>query len=186
MTKKILLALAVLVGAFLIVAALQPAAYRVERSVIISAPAAEIFPQVNDLRKAHVWSPWMKLDPNAKVAFSAMSEGVGASSTWDGNNQIGAGRQTIVESRANERVRIRLDFTKPFESTANAEFALREHGGQTTVSWSMDGENGLICKAVCLFMDQDEMIGTPFEQGLASLKALVEEKRGVQTIASAR
>lgn len=186
MIKKILLALAALVGAFIVVAALQPASYRVERSITISAPAAEIFPQVNDLQKAHIWSPWMKFDPNVKVAFSAMSAGVGASSTWDGNNQIGAGRQTIVESRANERVRIRLDFTKPFESTANTEFALHEHGSQTTVTWSMDGKNGFICKAVCLFLDQDEMIGTPFEQGLASLKTLVEEKRDAQTIASVR
>jgi hypothetical protein len=39
----------------------------------------------------------------------------------------------------------------------------------------MSGKNGFISKAFCLFMNQDEMIGEPFEEGLTSLKALVEK-----------
>jgi hypothetical protein len=57
MLKKILLALAVIVVAFLVVVALQPAEFRVMRAATISAPPPAVFAQVNDLHKWEVWSP---------------------------------------------------------------------------------------------------------------------------------
>jgi hypothetical protein len=49
MLKKILTALAAIVVIFVIVVALQPADFRVERTTTIAAPQAELFAQVNDL-----------------------------------------------------------------------------------------------------------------------------------------
>ncbi|MDZ7901387.1 MAG: hypothetical protein U5L01_02070 [Rheinheimera sp.] len=66
MFKKILIGLVVVIVIFVVVVALQPSEFRIERSVLISAPAAEIFPHTNDLRKMQEWSPWKKLDPDAK------------------------------------------------------------------------------------------------------------------------
>lgn len=174
MLKKILLIVGLLVVAFVIVVALQPASYRVERTVTIAAPAAEIFPHVNNLKKAAAWNPWLKLDPQVKTTYEGPAEGKGASSTWAGNSDIGEGRQTIIESRPNELVRLRLDFLKPFEDTCTAEVALKPAGGQTQVTWAMFGEKNFVSKAVCLFMDQDKMIGDSFNQGLASLKTIAE------------
>jgi hypothetical protein len=174
MFKKILIGLAVVIAIFVVVVALQPSEYRIERSVLISAPAVDVFPHTNDLRKMHDWSPWKKLDPNAKYTFASPSSGVGATMNWAGNGQAGEGRQRIVESRANEYVGIRLEFIEPFESTCATAFDLKPEGNQTKVTWSMSGANGFISKAFCLFMDQDKMIGEPFEEGLASLKAVVE------------
>lgn len=175
MITKVFIGLAVGLVIFLIVVALQPSTFRIARSILISASAPEIFPHVNDLKKAQVWSPWTKLDPAATYTFTEASAGVGASSSWAGNNQIGEGRQTIVESRANEFVGIRLDFKKPFESTCMGELSLKPSGAQSEVTWSLSGENNFISKAFCLFMNQDQMIGGPFEEGLANLKALVEK-----------
>jgi hypothetical protein len=174
MLTKILIGLAILIALFAIVVALQPSDFRIERSTLISAPAAEIFPHTNDLRKMHEWSPWKKLDPDARYTFADPSSGVGATMSWAGNSQAGEGRQTIVESRSNERVGIRLEFIKPFESVCATAFDLKPEGNQTKVTWSMSGTNGFISKAFCLFMDQDKMIGEPFEEGLASLKSVVE------------
>lgn len=176
MLKKILIGLGVLIAVFLIVVAFQPSTFRVERSITIAAPAAAVFPHLNDLRKAQVWSSWKKFDPAAKYTFEGAPEGQGAIGTWEGNNDIGAGRQTIVESKPNELVRLRLDFLKPMESTCTGEFTLKPaaSAGGTTVTWALYGENNFIGKAFCLFMNQDKMIGGPFEEGLASLKALVE------------
>ena len=174
MLKKILLSLAVIIVIFVVVVAMQPSEFRVERSVVIAAPAPDIFPHANDLKKMHVWSPWKELDPNAEYTFAEPSAGVGATMSWAGSGQAGEGRQTIVESRANERVGIKLEFIKPFESVCSTAFDLKPEGNQTTVTWSMWGTNGFISKAFCLFMDQDRMIGEPFEKGLASLKATVE------------
>lgn len=57
MLKKILIALAVIVVAFLVVVALQPAEFRVMRSATISAPPPAVFAQVNDLHNWEAWSP---------------------------------------------------------------------------------------------------------------------------------
>lgn len=174
MLKKILLVLGLLLAVFVVIVALQPAQYHVERSLAISAPPAAIFPQVNSLRNMQVWNPWMKLDPNIKTTFSGPAEGVGSSSSWEGNSQVGAGRQTITESHPNDSVRSKLEFIKPFAGLANVELTLKPNGPQTVVTWAMSGENNFISKAFCLFMNQDKMIGGPFEEGLATLKSLVE------------
>lgn len=174
MLKKILLVLAVLVAAFLVVVSLQSSTYRVERSLAIAASPADLFAQVNDLRKAQVWSPWVKIDPAAKYTFEGAAAGVGAINTWSGNRDVGAGRQTIIESKPDELVRTKLEFFKPMEGTAVAEFALKPEGARTVVTWSMSGPKNFISKAMCLFMSMDTMIGGPFEQGLADLKTLAE------------
>ena len=71
-----------------------------------------MFAQVNDLQKWDDWSPWAKLDPNAKVTFSGPQSGDGASFKWDGNDKVGAGTMTITESKPNERVATRTDFVE--------------------------------------------------------------------------
>ncbi|MFT3868667.1 MAG: SRPBCC family protein [Nibricoccus sp.] len=177
MSSKILIVVAVVVIVFLIVVALQPSRFRVERSLTINASPATIFPHINDLQKAAVWSPWLKMDPAVKIAYSGPASGVGASSSWVGNNKIGEGRQTIIESQPGELVRIKLEFFKPMAGVSTADFSLKPADGQTTVTWSIYGENNFISKAFCLFMRQDKMIGTPFEMGLANLKTLVESSK---------
>ena len=120
MLKTILIGLAVLaalVAGFCAVAALQPSELYIERSALISAPPAVVFAHVNDLHEWQEFSPWAKRDPAAKIAFEGPAAGTGASFTWDGNAEVGAGRMTIVESRPNELVRFRLDFLEPFEGT---------------------------------------------------------------------
>ena len=51
MLKKILVVTAVILIVFLVVVAVQPADFRVARSVTIAAPAGVVFPQVNELKK---------------------------------------------------------------------------------------------------------------------------------------
>ena len=82
MLKKILTALAAIVVIFVIVVALQPADFRVERTTTIAAPQAELFAQVNDFHKWDAWSPWAKLDPDAKITFDGPQSGQGTVMTW--------------------------------------------------------------------------------------------------------
>lgn len=174
MLKIVLIVLALALVLLLAFAATRPAKFHIERSVAIAASPAAIFPRLNDLRLAHEWAPWRDKDPQAVYTFDGPASGVGASQSWSGNGDIGAGRQTIVESRANERVRLRLDFEKPFAATCTSDQVLRAEGGQTIVTWTMDGDNNYLAKLMCLFMNQDKMIGTEFEKGLGRLKAQVE------------
>lgn len=177
MRKFLLIAAAVIViavAAFLVVVALQPAEFRIARSATIAAPANEVFAQVNSFHKWDDWSPWAKLDPNAKNSFDGPDEGEGAVFSWSGNEEVGEGSMTIVESRPHELIRIKLEFVKPFEDTSDVEFDFQPQGEQTAVTWTMHGKNNFVSKAMCLFMDMDEMIGGKFDEGLANLKNVVE------------
>jgi hypothetical protein len=57
MTAIILIAIAILVMAFLIIVAMQPGEFRVTRSARMTAPPEKIFPQVNELRNWEAWNP---------------------------------------------------------------------------------------------------------------------------------
>ena len=175
MLFKIFLALAVLVAVFAAVVAMQPSTGTVARSATIAAPPAAVFAQVNDLHKWQAWSPWAKIDPNAKSTFEGPDAGVGAAFSWDGNSQVGAGKMTIIESRPNDLVRMRLDFLKPFASTSVATFTFTPNGTQTAMTWSMTGERPFMARAVCFVMDMDKMVGGQFEAGLANLKSIAEK-----------
>jgi hypothetical protein len=174
MIKKILLVLVAIVAVILIAGAFQSNTYRVERSLTIAAPAAELFPHINDLHQSQAWSPWAKLDPNAKMTFDGPASGVGASNAWVGNSQVGEGRQTIIASTPNELVRLKLEFFKPMAGVATSEFDLKPAGAGTTVIWSMSGDKNYLSKVMCMFLSMDKMIGGDFEKGLANLKALAE------------
>lgn len=176
MILKIILVLVALVGLVCLVAAFQPSTFRIERSLSIAAGPAALFPRLNDLHQVHEWSPWKEKDPNCAYEFSGPAAGVGAAQSWSGNSDVGAGKQTIVESRANELVRLKLEFLKPFEAVCEATYVLKPSGNQTVVTWSMTGNNNFSGKVFCLFMNQDKMVGGEFEKGLANLKRLAEAK----------
>src|SRR5574341_1239701 len=122
MLKKILIVLAVIVGVFVGVVAMQPSDFRIVRTATMSAPAPALFVQVNDFHNWEAWSPWAKLDPAAKNAFEGPSAGTGAIFKWSGNDQVGEGIMTLTESRPHELVRIKLEFIKPFPDTSTTEF----------------------------------------------------------------
>jgi hypothetical protein len=174
MFLKVLIALVVVVAAFAAFVALQPSEYRIARSATIAAPAPEVFAQVNDFHKWDAWSPWAKLDPDAKMTFEGPEAGQGAAMTWAGNDKVGEGKMTLIESRPNEAIKLKVDFVKPFEGTSTSEFAFKPEGDQTTVTWSMSGHRNFIAKAFCLVMNGEKMIGDDLQKGLAQLKTVAE------------
>ena len=127
-----------------------------------------------DLRRWDDWSPWAKLDPHAVAEFSGADKGEGARFRWAGNNKVGVGMMTIIESRPHERVRIQLDFLKPMRATNEALFTFQPDGAGTRVTWQMTGQNSFTGRLACTFMNMDKMVGGEFEKGLAAMKAKVE------------
>lgn len=174
MLKVILISLGVIVVVLVAIVALQPAEFRVARSATMSAPAPVIFAQVNELQKWESWNPWQKIDPAMKLTFAGPPAGPGASYSWTGNNEVGEGRLTITESKPTDMVRIKLEFMKPFAATNTAEFTFKPEGDKTAVTWSMEGKNNFLAKAIHLCFNMDRMVGGQFEKGLADMKAVVE------------
>lgn len=177
MLKKLFLGLIALLVVLAVVVAMQPDDYRISRSAAVAATPDQVFAQVNDFHNWDAWSPWAKLDPNAKAMFEGPRAGEGAVFAWSGNNEVGEGRMTLTQSRPNELIRIKLDFIKPMEGTSDVEFTFKPQNTDTVVTWTMSGRNNFIGKAICLIMNQDKMIGGYFEKGLASLKSVAETPR---------
>lgn len=172
----ILLAVVAIVAILAIIVALQPSEFRISRSGAITAPASAVFPHVNDFHNWEAWSPWAKMDPDAKNTFEGPASGKGAIFRWEGNKNVGAGNMLITESRPNDLILIQLNFLKPFKGTNVTEFTFKPNGNQTVVSWTMSGKSSFIPKffCFCFRMNMDKMVGGEFEKGLANMKSVVE------------
>lgn len=175
MLRTILTLLTAVILAFVAYVALQPPRYHVERSATIAAAPLAVFAHVNELKKWEAWSPWAKRDPNAKATFEGPGTGTGAVMGWSGNDDVGEGRMTITDSKPGELIKLKLDFVKPFAGTSDVGFVFKTDSGKTNVTWSIDGEQGFVERAICTLMGgMDRMIGADYEAGLASLKAVAE------------
>ena len=174
MIKKIGMGLVAVLAAFSLLVATRPAVFRIERSTAIAAPPDVVFALVNDLHEWPRWSPYEKRDPGMKREYAGAAAGEGASYRWDGNDDVGAGLLTITRSVPNERVALRLEFSRPLVATNEVAFVFEGSGDGTRVVWGMDGRNGFVGKLISLFIDMDAMVGKDFEAGLAAMKAAAE------------
>ena len=177
MLIKILIGIALIVVVMSLAIATRPKTFRVERTLLINAPAEVLFPFINDFHLWRRWSPFEKLDPNLQRTFSGADAGKGATYEWLGNREAGRGKMVIVESVPAQRVAIDLFFLKPFKSTSLAEFSFVPESGGTNVSWAMSGNNTVAGKAISLVASMDKYLGTAFDEGLANLERAVEAQR---------
>jgi hypothetical protein len=174
MLKYIAIPIGLAVIVLLIVAAMQPATYHVERTTTIAAAPDKIHPLVDDFHNWQQWSPWANLDPGMKVTYSGPPSGPGAVYEWEGNRKVGEGRMEILAAQAAE-TSIKLDFLKPFESHTKSNFILAPQGAATRVTWTLDGPNTFVSKLMGIFVPMDKMVGKDFENGLGKLKAAAEQ-----------
>lgn len=168
---------ALMLGAAVVcaIAVTKPDDFRYERSVVVNAPAAQVFPHVNDPKAWDTWSPWKDLDPNMAITFEGPEKGVGAVTRWKGNMNAGEGSMTVTESVEPSKVVYALNFIKPMPGDATAEFTLEPEGSNATkVTWAMYGKNNFAGKIMSVFIDCEEMMNEQFDKGLNSLKGVVE------------
>jgi uncharacterized protein YndB with AHSA1/START domain len=179
MLKKVLLGilgvLVLLVGGVLALASTKPDTFSVERHTTIAASPAIVYANLDDFHRWAAWSPWEKLDPGMKKTYGGPAKGVGSTYAWSGNDDVGEGRMTVLESDPNRRLVVRLEFIKPFATTSTTVYTLEPAAaGGTELTWSMDGPNSFPGKIMSVFVDMDAMIGKDFEKGLADLKRISE------------
>ncbi len=162
------------IAVILILAAMKPNTFRVQRQANIKAPPEAIFAYLSDFHKWGAWSPWEKLDPAMERTFSGAAAGKGAVYAWSGNNKAGAGSMEITETNAPARLVLALNFTKPFKANNVVDFTLEPEGDSTKVTWAMQGAVPFVFKVMHVLMNMDKMVGKDYEAGLANLKALAE------------
>jgi hypothetical protein len=172
----ILILIAVVIVGILIYVSTKPNEFHIQRSLSINALPESLFPLINDFHQMQKWSAWEKIDPTMKRDISTVASGVGAKYAWAGNKEIGQGTMAISASEPYTKIAMHMHFIKPFEGHSDIEYSLAQNGSETLVTQTMRGTSTFIPKLMCvLFINQDKMIGSKFEEGLANLKALAEQ-----------
>jgi high-affinity Fe2+/Pb2+ permease len=161
----------------LVLAAIAPKNYNVSRSIEIAKPKKVVFDYLKSLKKQDEWSPWGKRDPNMEKKFTGTDGEVGAISYWKGNKEVGEGEQEITKIVEGDSIESQLRFLKPFKSTSDAYIITKEiEQDRTKVIWGFSGKNKFPMSIMMLFMSMDKAVGKDFEEGLASLKEILENK----------
>jgi hypothetical protein len=157
-----------------IVIVMQPEKAHIEKSIVINASAASVFPEVSNYKNFNVWSPWTKMDPIASHTFEGTQANVSSEMLWEGS-KTGLRVQRIEEIEENKRVKCAMTFAG-YDGIFYSEFRLTPEGNGTRVTWTYDGENtGLKGKAIWVFAGG--MLASQYKHGLQDLKNLVEDKR---------
>jgi hypothetical protein len=99
---------------------------------------------------------------------------------------VGEGRMTLESSQPASKIGIKLEFIKPFAATNATSFVFAAVPGGTKVTWSMDGANNFISKAMSLVNSMDSMIGPDFERGLAALGTVAQAQAEAEAAAKAK
>ncbi len=170
--KIILVILVVIIGGYAIWMSTLPAEYYVERSTTIDAKPDHVYATVSDFKTWKDWSKWHRMDPDMEVTYGDKSEGEGASYSWKGE-KAGAGTQTITKTVPPKSMDTHIAFEGMGESDGHWKFEPTDDN-RTKVTWAFEGEFPFFLRVFNLGMD--ETVGADFEEGLANLKQVVEEK----------
>lgn len=171
--KTIFYILIALVLILVLLGFVGPKTYDVSRTTTINAPTSVVFPYLKSLKKQNEWGPWAKQDTNMQVTYTGEDGTVGFTSEWEGPI-LGKGKQTI-SSIQGSTVETELTFYMPWgESTPTGYMHASDVTNGSEVTWGIRGENDFIGRIFGVFMNADKNMGPMFEEGLASLKALIE------------
>lgn len=167
--KIIGIALLIILGLVLAVAAFLPKTVDMGKSIEILAAENVIFNQVNNFKNWEKWSPFKSDD--MKTEYEGPVAGVGTKRTWT-SESMGSGSQVIEESTPFSHIKTVLDFGKDGTSNSTWTFEKLENGvhvtwGMTMVelSWPMGRLYGLMTPG---------MMDPFFTKGLNSLKEVCE------------
>lgn len=145
--------------------------FHIQRSIIIDAFAAQVFDTVADFGTWTTWSPWLPIEPDAKVTVSDPPDKEGSQYHWEGE-LVGEGQMTHTELNRSGSITSDLSFIKPFKSHSQVAFDLAETSSGTEITWHMFGSLPFF-----LFFMKSSMetfIGMDYERGLRMLKELIE------------
>lgn len=165
-----------ILGVIISIAALvAPSEKKVERAIMIKAPASMIYDMVSDLRKWEQWDPWMGLDSTQVREYTGKlgDELYGYSWTSD-HDKVGKGSLYIPSYDRPKSIDYKLTFIDGNrEMVSEGDFQFTEENGQTKVSWSLTSSLGFPWRIMNFFFEG--RIAPDFEEGLSNLKEMIEK-----------
>ncbi|HNL59280.1 MAG: Polyketide cyclase / dehydrase and lipid transport [Bacteroidetes bacterium ADurb.BinA245] len=158
-----------------------PTYQKVERTVVIKAPAAAIYNELSKLENFNKFSVWSQRDPAAKFSFRGKDGTVDAVATWKGDPALaGDGKIEITALEPDKKIVHNLSFSKPKKGNAKSSFLLNEVNGTTSVTWLFELATPRPWNIFNLFASLDKEMGKDFDEGLAMLKAAMEKSYGTE------
>ena len=151
--------------------------YSIEREIVIEKPAGEVFEYIKYLRNQNNFSKWATLDPDMRQDYSGIDGTVGFKSSWEGNEDVGKGEQTIVNIVEGERIDYEILFIEPFSAQADSYMSTEAVSeNQTNVTWAFSSTMPYPFNIMRVFMNFEEAIGEDLSVGLVNLKKILEEE----------
>lgn len=187
---RILIAVAIFLVLIFSIGLLLPSAWRVERSVLIHAPAPAVFAYLNNLKHWPEWTVSRQRPPELVFEYSGPATGVGATSRWRDEHERGV--MKIMHTVANERIEYRVLLNGGISSvegalmlvpeadavqgSTNAAGAGSAGTAATRVVWGATGTTGRnpVARYHTLLLGAE--IGDDFEASLQKLKQKFEPK----------
>lgn len=146
--------------------------YKVDRSLIINAPITQVYNTVVDFKTWPEWSPWLMHEPETEIVYSDHHQQAGGHYSWDGK-LVGAGKLTHQQLIANQSIKQKIEFIRPFKSICSVGWSFKEVNGQTEVHWTMQGSMPFLFR----FMTKKtvDMISKDYDLGLNLLNGFVNK-----------
>lgn len=173
----ILVAIALLVGIILLIAAFTKKDYSLYREIIISRPVADVFDYVKYLKNQDKYSRWAMLDPNMKRDFKGVDGTPGFVAYWDSPvKEAGKGEQEITAIREGSEVDYEIRFIRPFSGKADSYLKTDPAANSTCkVTWGFSSKMTYPMNFMLLFLNMEKLVGKDLETGLSNLKNILEK-----------
>jgi effector-binding domain-containing protein len=159
-----------------VISLILPDKQRIERTIEINAPVTIIYQHLKKLENVDDWAIWQSRDSIVKTTISGTDGTPGSSMKWSGDPYIsGKGEIAIASLRENEKIIHNIVFESPKKGNAESEFMFTEKNGKTILHWEFDMATPRPKNIFNLFSSLDKTMGPDFEQGLRSIKAIIEK-----------
>lgn len=128
-----------LIVTLLIISALMPKAYNVEKSIVINKPVKEVMNRIANLNDYALWNPWQQSDPTAIKTITGTAGTPGHKYAWEGK-KVGVGSLTL-NRMDDSHIYFDLEFLKPWKSKAKDNWQFESLGSnETKVTWQNSGQ----------------------------------------------
>ena len=141
---------------------------RIEESIVIKATAEKALSILKDYNQWRSWSPWLILEPEAKVDVKPD----GNSYSWEGK-RVGSGEMTTTSIDGTKRIDMDLLFFTPWKSKAKVWFTLEENKDETKLTWVMDSSLPFFMFFMKKMMEA--YLAMDYRRGLEMLKDYIED-----------
>lgn len=174
--RPLMMVILLLLAIFFIGGMFLPKSHRISKSIEINAADSTVYDFVMDFHNFNSWSPWYKMEPTAQTSMMGEMGKSGYTYAWNGE-KVGKGKLEVLSTMPNQNIMEELTFYMPDPSVHQANFYFEStEPGKTKITWTMEGDNKPIFERWLYSLFVNRMVGKDYEEGLKTLKTILEKK----------